>query len=48
MGKVTPAKRKVETPSAVKALVDKIVATPCLQLADVFGPFAWTFGRVSR
>ena len=27
-------------------MVDKMVATPALQLADVFPPFAWTFGKV--
>jgi hypothetical protein len=27
-------------------MVDKIVATPVLQLADVFPPFAWVFGKV--
>lgn len=29
-------------------MVDKMVATPALQLADVFPPFAWTFGKVRR
>jgi len=27
-------------------MVEKMVATPALQLADVFPPFAWTFGKV--
>ena len=35
-------------PGSVKLMVDKMVATPALQLADVFPPFAWTFGKVSR
>jgi hypothetical protein len=29
-------------------MVDKICATPALQLADVFPPFVWTFGKVRR
>ena len=30
----------------MKAVVDKIVATPSLQLSAVFPPFAWNFGKV--
>ena len=36
----------LDQPGSVKLMVEKMVATPALQLADVFPPFAWTFGKV--
>eukprot|EP00228_Micromonas_bravo_P001410 CAMPEP_0203008234 /NCGR_PEP_ID=MMETSP1401-20130829/7455_1 /ASSEMBLY_ACC=CAM_ASM_000894 /TAXON_ID=38833 /ORGANISM="Micromonas pusilla, Strain CCAC1681" /LENGTH=134 /DNA_ID=CAMNT_0049749895 /DNA_START=157 /DNA_END=557 /DNA_ORIENTATION=- len=43
--RIPPPKKRIDTPGSVKLMVDKMVATPALQLADVFPPFAWTFGK---